>query len=98
MSDWRTWWERLAMEYVKSFQEKPEETLGSIANSEVALQCMCYLYNCFVREDGIETIEQLTDDNKRKLFVEAKRLTTNHSGNHITKVCRAIYLLGLITN
>lgn len=97
-SEWRTSWENLASEYARAFQENPEDVLRTICNSQVSLQCMKFLYDCFVKDKEIVTIEELEYDVKMKLFEEAKRVCIDHSKQSIISACRAIYILGLITN
>ena len=73
--------------------EDVEAFLKMFCNSEIRVSILVLAYDTLVKSGKAATIESLDNDEKRKLWEEAKRLCENQDKQYVIRVSKAIYSL-----
>jgi hypothetical protein len=85
----------LAESLKKEFFKNDTDTfLGWIANTTIMLDCYLRIYEVLVKRKLIVAIEDLTLDERKQLWEEAKRLSGAESKEKAIKISKAIHTLG----
>lgn len=78
-------------DYCKS---EGDEYLFKMADSPVKLGVFTEVYKILIRQKKIEPLESLSEEEKKGLYEEAKRISKNQDKKHLHSVCKTLHCLG----
>lgn len=83
---------RIAKAYEVELSQKGIEFFNMIAEYKSIRGCLLALYSIMVKEGRCLPIEKLPDEEKRRLWMEAKTYTNNKA--EAVEICRALHGFG----